>query len=436
MNMPAIAAVLPSTLTATSGARGAGHGEPDAEAARFSNVLARQHGTEAGSSAVQAPGKKTEGKPDKAGDQTAEQAAADEALARTAGEQAMALPQIALHIAAEVAAVQQTSTTGRKLLADKSGAALIHEGITADTAGKASVARGVTPLASLISKAIDSNAAKPVTADGPPPSVVSATPMIEPVDSGDQAIATASPLSARQAAGMAGAKQAVLAMQTRMQAGEASPDAVALADFLASKAQAAQAQESTTPASPVDLASVASTVSHGYMATSMASGAHLPGVSPAGAPGALFAVATPLGNPNWSADFSRQFVSIAQGANNMPHTAELRLDPPELGPLRISINISDNTATAIFVSPHAAVRQTVENALPQLQQQLAQAGISLGQTSVSDHGQSDQAAHQSSASGGHGSTGKGGVAATAGDSGAALAMARSTASNALVDTFA
>lgn len=433
MNMPAIAAVLPSTLTATSGARGAGHGEPDAEAARFSNVLARQHGTEAGSSAMQAPGKKTEGKPGKAGDQTAEKAAADEALARTAGEQAMALPQIALHIAAEVAAVQQTSTTGRKLLADKSGAALIHEGITADTAGKTSAARGVTPLASLISKAIDSNAAKPVTADGLPPSAVSATPMIEPVDSGDLAIATASPLSARQAASMAGAKQAVLAMQTRMQAGEASPDTVALADFLASKDQA---QGSTTLASPVDLAGVASTVSHGYMATSMASGATLPGVSPAGAPGALFAVATPLGNPNWSADFSRQFVSIAQGANNMPHTAELRLDPPELGPLRISINISDNTATAVFVSPHAAVRQTVENALPQLQQQLAQAGISLGQTSVSDHGQPDQAAHQSSASNGHGSASKGGVTATAGDSGAALATARSTASNALVDTFA
>lgn len=440
MNMPAIAAVLPSTLTATSSARGAGHGEPNSEATGFSNVLAGQHGTEPGKSAVQASGKKVEGKPGKAGEQAAEQAAADEALARTADEQAMALPQIALHIAAEVAAVQQTSSVGRKLLADKAATSMLQESMAADAARKAPEAIGVTPLASLISKAIDGNAGKSAAAGGPQLSAMSATPVAKSVDAGRQAIAAAGPSNARQTTSTAGARQAVLAMQARMQAGEASPDTVALADFFAGTAQAAQARENTALASPVDLAGVQSAASHGHMATSMASGialgANLPGASPAGMPGSMFAVATPLGNPNWGADFSRQFVSIAQGANNMPHTAELRLDPPELGPLRISINISDNTATAVFVSPHAAVRQTVENALPQLQQQLAQAGISLGQTSVSDHGQPDQAAYQSSASSSHGSAGKGGTAATASDGGTARAVARSIASNALVDTFA
>jgi flagellar hook-length control protein FliK len=115
----------------------------------------------------------------------------------------------------------------------------------------------------------------------------------------------------------------------------------------------------------------------------------------AGALATLPGIATPLQSPQWGAEFGRQFVSLTQGAHNMPHTAELRLDPPELGPLRISINISDNVAHAVFTSPHAAVRQTVENSLPQLQQLLAQAGISLGQTSVNDQGQADQSFNES-----------------------------------------
>src|SRR3546814_884422 len=119
----------------------------------------------------------------------------------------------------------------------------------------------------------------------------------------------------------------------------------------------------------------------------------------------------------------------------MPHTAELRLDPPELGPLRISINLSDNVAHAVFVSPHAAVRQTVENALPQLQQLLAQAGISLGQTSVSDQGQSQQAFNESSGNGQRNSSGNAaGGSEVAG--GVLQTATRSRAPDALVDTFA
>src|SRR3546814_225550 len=116
-------------------------------------------------------------------------------------------------------------------------------------------------------------------------------------------------------------------------------------------------------------------------------------------------------------------------------SSDLRLDPPELGPLRISINLSDNVAHAVFVSPHAAVRQTVENALPQLQQLLAQAGISLGQTSVSDQGQSQQAFNESSGNGQRNSSGNAaGGSEVAG--GVLQTATRSRAPDALVDTFA
>jgi flagellar hook-length control protein FliK len=147
-------------------------------------------------------------------------------------------------------------------------------------------------------------------------------------------------------------------------------------------------------------------------------------------------VATPLQSPQWAADFSRQFVSITQAGHNMPHTAELRLDPPDLGPLRIAIQITDNVAHAAFVSPHAAVRQTVENALPQLQELLAQAGISLGQTSVSDQGQPGQPGQQGSeATAGPGPT-IGSVAGTETGNAPLHAATRVRAPDALVDTFA
>lgn len=98
-------------------------------------------------------------------------------------------------------------------------------------------------------------------------------------------------------------------------------------------------------------------------------------------------VSTPIGHGEWGRDFSRQVSSFGQHLKNGLQTIELRLDPPDLGPIRISLSMSDNVAQASFISPHATVRHAVEQALPQLQEQLAQAGISLGQTSVGEQQQ-------------------------------------------------
>lgn len=158
-----------------------------------------------------------------------------------------------------------------------------------------------------------------------------------------------------------------------------------------------------------------------------------------GSPGTAVAlnIPVPLSNPQWGADFGRQFVSLLQSGTNGPQIAELRLDPPELGPLRITLNLNDNTAHAAFFSPHAAVRQTVENALPQLQELLAQAGISLGETSVNDQNQTAQDFgnsndNQSQASG-RGSLTSEGLRIAENDSTPAI---RNRAPDALVDTFA
>lgn len=113
-------------------------------------------------------------------------------------------------------------------------------------------------------------------------------------------------------------------------------------------------------------------------------------------------VQTPLSQTaQWGADFGRVMVQISQqaGQNNQAglQTAEIRLDPPELGPLRIVLSVNDSVASAMIFAAHAQTRLTVEQALPQLQQQLAQAGLSLGEASVSDQGffaQSEQQSNQ------------------------------------------
>ncbi|MDN5844471.1 MAG: flagellar hook-length control protein FliK, partial [Alcaligenaceae bacterium] len=152
------------------------------------------------------------------------------------------------------------------------------------------------------------------------------------------------------------------------------------------------------------------------------------------------AVTTPLSSPNWAADFSQQLVHLAQGRHGaQAHTAELRLDPPGLGPVRITLQVGDSITHVSFVSPHAVVRQAIENALPQLQQQLGQAGLSLGQANVSDQSSGQQgfehAANSGSGNGrGFSVDGVGGVAAHDGQH-SALPRTAARLPDALVDTF-
>lgn len=93
------------------------------------------------------------------------------------------------------------------------------------------------------------------------------------------------------------------------------------------------------------------------------------------------AVTTPLGNSGWAEEFSQKISWIT---TQQSQVAELRLNPPNLGPLDVVLKISDNQATALFTSPHGAVRDAVENALPKLREILADNGIMLGNTTISD----------------------------------------------------
>lgn len=73
-------------------------------------------------------------------------------------------------------------------------------------------------------------------------------------------------------------------------------------------------------------------------------------------------------------------------ASHRLQTAEIRLTPAELGPLRIQVAVDDGRATVTFHAAHAVTRDAIEQALPRLREMLADSGLTLGQASVGEQG--------------------------------------------------
>jgi flagellar hook-length control protein FliK len=63
-------------------------------------------------------------------------------------------------------------------------------------------------------------------------------------------------------------------------------------------------------------------------------------------------------------------------------TAELSLNPPDLGPLQVVISVSNDQASANFFSAQPDVREALEAALPRLRQMMSESGVQLSGFSV------------------------------------------------------
>ena len=94
----------------------------------------------------------------------------------------------------------------------------------------------------------------------------------------------------------------------------------------------------------------------------------------------LMGIRTPVRAPGWEADLGQKLVWLA---GRQSQFAELSLNPPHLGSIEVRLSLSGHEAGAQFFSPHASVRDAIESAIPRLREMMAQAGLSLGQTSVS-----------------------------------------------------
>jgi len=88
-----------------------------------------------------------------------------------------------------------------------------------------------------------------------------------------------------------------------------------------------------------------------------------------------------LGTSAWQEDLGQQVVAMVRRGDQQ---VDMQLNPADLGPLSISLNVGDSGVQAQFQSAHASVRAAVEQALPQLQVALAAQGLALGEASVND----------------------------------------------------
>ena len=100
----------------------------------------------------------------------------------------------------------------------------------------------------------------------------------------------------------------------------------------------------------------------------------------------------PVGQSKWGGEFAQKVVWLSSQQNQV---AEIRLNPAHLGPVEVMLSITQDQATAQFSSPHLAVREAIEQALPRLREMMAENGITLGNVMVgSDSFQQDNRQQQ------------------------------------------
>lgn len=89
-----------------------------------------------------------------------------------------------------------------------------------------------------------------------------------------------------------------------------------------------------------------------------------------------------VGSNAWNQALGQK-ITLMVGATQQ--TATLSLNPPDLGPLQVVLNINKDSADATFIAAQPEVRQALEAALPRLREMMNEAGIQLGQANVSSN---------------------------------------------------
>ncbi len=111
------------------------------------------------------------------------------------------------------------------------------------------------------------------------------------------------------------------------------------------------------------------------------------------------AISAPVQSSVWSQGVSERVVWMVQ--SNF-QTAELKLNPANLGPLEIKLSVQDDKASVTFITAHAPVKEAIDLAMPRLREMLEQQGLNLVDVDVSQY--SDARDEQAEASSGQGAS--------------------------------
>lgn len=135
----------------------------------------------------------------------------------------------------------------------------------------------------------------------------------------------------------------------------------------------------------------------------------------------------PLGQPQFDRMLGQRLMTmVVTGAQH----ARVHVHPEHLGPIDVRLRLDGEAMQLTFSSPHAVVRETLEQALPRLREALADAGVALTQADVGE-GEGHAARHGDGDGAGEGAGREGGEA-----EGENAPASRPLRSDALIDTFA
>lgn len=122
-------------------------------------------------------------------------------------------------------------------------------------------------------------------------------------------------------------------------------------------------------------------------AQALATGLNVRGAAPDGAaapvPIPSSTLSTPVGSPAFPSHLAAEVATIGLAG---VERAEIELRPRELGPVRVELSMSGESARIAFSAAHPDTRQAIEQTLPILKDLLAERGLMLAGASVSDGG--------------------------------------------------
>lgn len=94
-------------------------------------------------------------------------------------------------------------------------------------------------------------------------------------------------------------------------------------------------------------------------------------------------IQTPLSSREWAGEVGQRLLMMV---SSKIKSAEIHLNPKELGPMEVRIRMHEDKAHVVFTSQVAQTREALEQAMPRLREMLDQNGVTLGNVNVQDHG--------------------------------------------------
>lgn len=98
-------------------------------------------------------------------------------------------------------------------------------------------------------------------------------------------------------------------------------------------------------------------------------------------------IMAPPGKEGWNQAIGQRVMWMVGAAQQ---SATLTLNPPEMGPLQIVINVHNDKADTTFFSDRQEVRQALQDGMENLREMMKEAGINLGQTNINQRDKSGQ----------------------------------------------